>query len=244
MKIVGIIPARYGSTRLPGKPIKDICGKPMIRHVYERVQQSRLIDEVIVATDDERIIRAVDTFNGKAVMTSVEHPNGTSRAAEAVKDMNVDIIINIQGDEPFIEPEMIDEVAEALINNEETPTATLCCRISEEKFNDENVVKVVRDINGNALYFSRSLIPFPRKRENHLVFEHIGIYGYTKSFLLKYIELKDTPLSVTESLEQLRILENGYNIMVVETKYPYEALSIDTEEDLESARRIINKAGK
>ena len=242
MKIVGIIPARYGSTRLPGKPLKDICGKPMIQHVYERAEQSRLINEVIVATDDERIINAVKTFNGQAVMTSGKHLNGTSRAAEVVKDMDVDIIINIQGDEPFVKPEMIDEIANVLFNNRETLTATLCCRINEDKFKDENVVKVVRDINGYALYFSRSLIPFPQNKENHVVFEHIGIYGYTKPFLLKYIELKDTPLSITESLEQLRILENGYNMMVVETKYTYEALSIDTEEDLELARRIIYKA--
>ena len=241
MKIVGIIPARYASTRLPGKPLKDIGGKPMIQHVYERAQQARLLDEVIVATDDERIIKAVTLFNGKAVMTSVDHANGSSRAAEVVKNKDVDIIINIQGDEPLIKPEIIDELSEAMIHDKDLFSATLCFQISEDKYLDPNIVKVVRDKHGFALYFSRSLIPFPRYKENHKVYEHIGLYAYKKSFLLKYCELEDTPLSMSESLEQLKILENGYKMMVLETKYQYDALSIDTVEDLELVRSIVIK---
>ncbi len=214
----------------------------MIHHVYERARQARLLDEVIVATDDERIVDAVELFGGIAVMTSVEHPNGTSRAAEVVKNMDVELIINIQGDEPLIKAEMIDELAEAMIRDESLYTATLCYQIYEEKFSDPNVVKVVCDRNGFALYFSRSLIPFPRYKENHRVYEHIGIYAYKKPFLLKYCELEDTPLSKTESLEQLKVLENGFKMMVIETQFSYEALSIDTEQDLEVARSIIAKA--
>jgi 3-deoxy-manno-octulosonate cytidylyltransferase (CMP-KDO synthetase) len=243
VKTIGVIPARYGSTRLPGKPLMDIGGKVMIQHVYERAQQAKLLDEVIVATDDERIIDAVELFGGTAVLTSTEHPNGTSRAAEIIENRDVELIINIQGDEPLIKSEMIDELAEVMIRNESLNTATLCYQIDEESFSDPNVVKVVCDSNGFALYFSRSLIPFPRNKENHRVYEHIGIYAYTKPFLLKYCEWEDTPLSKTESLEQLKVLENGYKMMVIETQFSYEALSIDTKEDLERARTIISRRG-
>ena len=241
MKIIGVIPARYASSRLPGKPLKDIGGKPMIQHVYEQAKRSKLLDDVIVATDDQRIMKAVEKFNGIAVMTSKHHPNGTSRSAEAVKEMDVDLIINVQGDEPLIGPEMIDEIADAMLKDKKLLTATTCYRITEDKYLDPNVVKVATDLNGFALYFSRSLIPFPRSSENLHVYEHIGIYGYTKPFLLKYSELSDTPLCLTESLEQLKVLEHGYRMLVIETKHPYEALSIDTEEDLEEARRIFDR---
>ena len=239
MKTVGIIPARYASTRLPGKPLKDIGGKPMIQHVYERTLQAQLIDEVVVATDDKRIVDAVRLFGGTSVMTSVDHPNGTSRAAEVVRNMDVDLIINIQGDEPFIKTEMIDELAEAMIRDEALTSATLCYQISEEHFADPNVVKVVRDLSGFALYFSRSLIPYARNKEGHSVYEHIGVYAYRKPFLLQYIELEDTPLSTVESLEQLKVLEHGHKMKVIETQFSYEALSIDTQEDLERAVAIF-----
>ncbi len=239
MKAIGVIPARYASTRLPGKPLKDIAGKPMIQHVYERALAARSLDSVIVATDDERIVRAVKKFGGRAVMTSADHPNGTSRAAEAVKGEVVDIVINIQGDEPLIAPEMIDEVVQALEENPKVPSATLCCKIPAEKYDDPNVVKTVMDLNGFALYFSRSLIPYPRYSEYQRVYEHIGIYGYRMDFLPVFLELPETPLSQTESLEQLKILEHGYRMKVVETRITYNALSIDTEEDLERARQIM-----
>lgn len=245
MKIVGVIPSRYSSTRLPGKPLKDIGGKSMVQRVYERAKQSRRLDEVIVVTDDKRIVEEVKKFQGKAVMTSVDHPNGTSRIAEAVKYLKADLIINIQGDEPFIRFEMIDELIEVLMKNDDIPMATLCYELHDQnKFNDENVVKVVCDRQGNALYFSRSLIPFPRKHEHFKVYEHIGIYGYRGSFLQTFVQLEDTPLSMTESLEQLKVLEYGYKLAVVKTRYEYNALSIDTQNDLEEARRIILRQKK
>lgn len=237
---MGVIPSRYSSTRLPGKPLKDICGKSMVQRVYERAKQSKLLDEVIVATDDKRIVEEVNRFKGKVVMTSVNHPNGTSRIAEAVKNLDVDLVINIQGDEPFIRFEMIDELTELLIKDDDILMATLCYELHDKnKFKDENVVKVVCDIYRNALYFSRSLIPYPRKEINFKVYEHIGIYGYRKSFIQEFVKLDNTPLSVIESLEQLKVLEYGYKLYVAETKYNYNALSIDTQEDLEEARRII-----
>lgn len=242
MKVVGVIPARYGSTRLPGKPLKDIGGKTMIQRVYESVKKSRLLDDVIVATDDQRVLEEVERFKGKAVLTSINHPNGTSRIAEVVQNMNIDIVINIQGDEPFISFKMIDELTEILVNDSKVNMATLCYQLlDEKKYKNENVVKVVCDVYGNALYFSRSLIPFPRKEINFKVYEHIGIYGYRKSFLQKFVTLKDTPLSIIESLEQLKALEYGFKIYVIETKYDYKALSIDTQEDLEEARKLVNK---
>lgn len=245
MNIIGVIPSRYRSTRLPGKPLKNICGKSMVQRVYERAIQSKLLDEVIVATDDESIVEEVHRFGGKAIMTSVNHPNGTSRIAEAIKELDVDLVINIQGDEPFIRFEMIDELTEILIKDDNLLMATLCYELHDKnKFKDENVVKVVCDIHRNALYFSRSLIPFPRKKENCKVYEHIGIYGYRKSFLQEFVKLDDTPLSVIESLEQLKVLECGHKLYVAETKYDYNALSIDTQEDLEEARKIIENGGE
>lgn len=242
MRTIGVIPSRYGSTRLPGKPLKDICGKSMVQRVYEAVQGASLIDDVVVATDDRRIMEEVSRFGGKAVMTSPDHPNGTSRIAEAVSAMDVDLVINIQGDEPFIRGVMIDELVEVLTANQEIYMATLCYQLSDpETFTNENVVKVVSDLSGYALYFSRSMIPFPRKTEGLKVYEHLGIYGYTKDFLSRYISLEDTPLSRIESLEQLKVLEHGYRIYVVETKHEYHALSIDTVEDLEEARRLIQE---
>jgi len=239
MRAIGVIPARYASTRLPGKPLKDIAGKPMIQHVYERSLEAASLDSVIVATDDERIVEAVTAFGGSVVLTSADHPNGTSRAAEAVRDEICDIVINIQGDEPLISPRMIEEVVAALEEDPEVPSATLCCRIPPERYDDPNVVKTVCDLKGFALYFSRSLIPFPRHPEHQKVYEHIGIYGYRKEFLPVFLGLPETPLSQTESLEQLKVLEHGYRMRVVESGVEYDALSIDTEEDLERARRIM-----
>ncbi|TVQ40501.1 MAG: 3-deoxy-manno-octulosonate cytidylyltransferase [Spirochaetaceae bacterium] len=239
MNTIGIIPARYASTRLPGKPLKDICGKPMIQHVYERVMEARLIDDVVVATDDRRIADAVNEFGGRVVLTREDHPNGTSRAAEVVAAMDVDIVVNIQGDEPLIRSEMIDELAQVMIDDRTLTSATLCYRIPPDQHANPGVVKVVRDHQSYALYFSRSLIPYPRNAEDHRVYEHIGIYAYTRPFLLTYSELSDTPLCITESLEQLKILEHGYRMKVIETRVAYEALSVDTEEDLERVRELV-----
>lgn len=237
MQALGVIPARYGSTRLEGKPLVDIIGKPMIQHVYENVTRSSILDDVIVATDDSKIKKVVDGFGGKAVLTSPDYTTGTDRVAEVARNLDVQVVVNIQGDEPFINPEMINEVAEPLLRDKNILMGTLMHKIkNEEDLSNPNVVKVVTDKSGFALYFSRSLIPYPRRSEGHRAFEHIGIYSYQKDFLLKFAELKPTPLETSESLEQLRALENGYRIKVVLTKQKYIALSVDTPEDLEKAR--------
>ena len=241
MNAVGVIPARYGSTRLPGKPLADLGGKPVIQHVYERALMADSLGLVIVATDDRRIAEAVAAFGGKAVMTSPDHPNGSSRAAEAAERIDAKIVVNIQGDEPFLDATMIDEVVEALESDPDVPSATLCCRIPPDRYDDPNVVKTVCDQNGFALYFSRSIIPYPRHAEFQVVYEHIGIYGYRRWFLPVLVGLPETPLAQTESLEQLTVLEHGYRMKVVETGVAYDALSIDTEEDLLAAQRILSE---
>lgn len=241
MRVIGVIPARYGSTRFEGKPLADIWGKPMIQYVYERARKAPILDEVIVATDDSRIKEVVENFGGKVAMTSPNHPTGTDRIGEVVKNLEVEIVINIQGDEPFIDPQLINEVGQPLLKDPKIEMATLAYEITKkENQMDANVVKVVTDTQGFALYFSRSLIPYPRKMENFHVYEHIGIYAYRKNFLLKYIQLPSTILEKTESLEQLRALENGYKIKVIVTK-KYTGLSIDTKEDLEKARVFLRQ---
>lgn len=240
MKIIGIIPARYGSSRLPGKPLKDILGKPMIQHVYERASQAKLIDELIVATDDQRIVDAVEAFGGKAMLTA-DHPTGSDRIAEVVRNFDCDCVVNIQGDEPLIMPEIIDEITEALVSDPAQVMTTGCYQIREELYHNPNVVKVVFDLDSNAMMFSRSMIPYPRNTEHLAVYEHIGIYAYTKAFLLQYITLPNTVLSMTESLEQLKVMENGYKIKVVPTKFNYDALSVDTQEDLDEVIRIMKE---
>lgn len=239
MRVISVIPARYGSTRFEGKPLADIWGKPMIQYVYERARKASILDDVIVASDDLRIKEAVERFGGKVAMTSPKHPTGTDRSGEVVKNLDVDIVINIQGDEPLIDPKLIDEVGQPLLEDPEIEMATLAHEITtKEKHMDPNVVKVATDAQGFALYFSRSLIPYPRKTEDFHVYEHIGIYAYRKNFLLKFIQLPPTPLEKTESLEQLRALENGYKIKVIITK-KYTGLSVDTREDLEKVKAIL-----
>ena len=242
MKIVGIIPARYGSTRLAGKPLKDICGKPMIQHVYEAAQGARFLDEVYVATDDQRIVDAVAHFGGNVCMTSPDHKTGTDRIAEVAATLAADIVVNLQGDEPLVNPAMIDEVIQPFIDEPELPMSTLCVPILDEAaLDDPNVVKVVFDQRGNALYFSRSLIPYPRKRENFTAYEHLGLYAYRKDFLMTYIRLPQSRLEINESLEQLRVLEAGYRLKVVVSAHPYAGVSVDTQEDLERVRQIVQQ---
>ncbi|HOX11451.1 MAG TPA: 3-deoxy-manno-octulosonate cytidylyltransferase [Spirochaetia bacterium] len=242
--IVGVIPARYASTRLPGKPLADILGKPMIRRVYESAARARVLDRLLVATDDERIAMVVRAFGGEAVLTSPDHPSGSDRIAEAIRDVRADIVVNIQGDEPFVSPTMIEEAVRPLLEDPTLPMSTLMHEIPEESFGDPNVVKVVVNLRGEALYFSRSLIPFPRKRDGHRAYEHVGIYAYRAEFLRTFTQLPPSPLERFESLEQLRVLENGYRLKVVETRAPdYVPLSIDTVEDLERARKLAEKLG-
>lgn len=260
MKITAIIPARYASTRLEGKALLDIAGKPMIQHVYERTKKAKLISDVIIATDDKRIFDAVKGFNGKVVMTSPDHKTGTDRIAEAANNTTADIIVNVQGDEPLIEPDMIDEVVLPLLRDTSILISTLKTKIQDEKeVLNPNCVKVVTDKDGFALYFSRLPIPYVREQENPPIpplwgqisnlspmgkggldhYKHIGLYVYRKDFLLEFAKMGPTPLEDAEKLEQLRALENGYKIKVVETKY--NSIGVDTKEDLERVREIFRR---
>lgn len=237
MKAICVIPARYSSTRLPGKPLKDICGKPMICRVYERARSAKTVDEVIVATDEDRIVKAVEDNGGRAMMTRADHATGTDRLAEvAEKFPDVDVIVNVQGDEPLIEGSLIDELVAEFINDADLKMATVATELSEEsEMNNPNNVKVVFDKNNDALYFSRSLIPYPRNVANSKVYKHIGIYAYRREFLLNYAQMSPTPLEQSESLEQLRALENGYKIRVIESNCKF--IGVDTAEDL----RLVNE---
>lgn len=246
-RAVAVIPARYGSTRFEGKPLADILGKPMIQRVYEGVCQSKRIDEVIVATDDERIREAVLTFGGKAMMTSSSHTTGTDRVAEIARKIRAEIIVNVQGDEPLIKGTIIDKAVGPLFSDDRLPMASLMTRMAEVKeWLNPNLAKVVVDQKDFALYFSRSPIPFPRDLQFDCTFsnpfggqvtlplrafKHIGVYVYRRNFLLKFSRMRPTPLEKLEKLEQLRALENGYRIKM--TTVDYEPICVDTPEDLQ-----------
>lgn len=239
MKTICLIPARYASTRLPGKPLADIAGKPLIQHVYERARQARIPASVIVATDDRRVYDAVIAFGGQAVLTSPDHATGTDRLAEAAHGLDADVIINVQGDEPLIPPAIIDQLAWTMHLEPQLLMATVKCPMTEEEYADPAAVKVVTDRQGYALYFSRSLIPYPRVRHNaYQVYKHIGIYAYRRDFLLQFAALPPTPLEQAESLEQLRALEHGYRIKVLQTDY--RPVGVDTPADLERVRKIVS----
>src|SRR6266568_2216285 len=243
MKITAIIPARYASTRFEGKALADILGKPLVQHVYERTARAALVSEVIVATDDERIVAAVKAFGGRVEMTDKGHETGTDRLAEVAARLDSDIIVNVQGDEPLIEPAMIDEAIEPLITDPELLMSTLKSRIkSLHDFLSPNVVKVVTDWEGFALYFSRSPLPHFRDKWNDLkdeafasgrllCYKHVGLYVYRRDFLLQFAQMSPTYLELAEKLEQLRVLENGYRIKVVETEH--SSIGVDTPGDLE-----------
>lgn len=240
MKVLCIIPARYASTRLPGKPLRDIAGKPMIVRVYERALQARLVQNVVVATDDERIRTVVEAHGGYAVMTRADHATGTDRLAEAAARMtDYDLIINVQGDEPLIEPSVIDALVEPFLADDRLAMATAKTEITdEEEQENPNNVKVITDKSGNALYFSRARIPYARV-PGAKVYKHIGIYAYRRDFLLAYARMAQTPLELSESLEQLRALENGYRIRVVETDAVF--IGVDTEEDLAAVNEAYRR---
>ena len=240
MKVLCIIPARYASTRLPGKPLRDIAGKPMIVRVYERALQARLVQDVVVATDDERIRTVVEAHGGHAVMTRADHATGTDRLAEVAARMtDYDLIINVQGDEPLIEPSVIDALVEPFLADDRLAMATAKTEITdEEEQENPNNVKVITDKSGNALYFSRARIPYARV-PGAKVYKHIGIYAYRRDFLLAYARMAQTPLELSESLEQLRALENGYRIRVVETDAVF--IGVDTEEDLAAVNEVYRR---
>ena len=236
--VIGVIPARYGSTRLPAKALAMIHGKPMIQHVYERCLKAKLLSEVLVATDDKRIFDTVIDFGGNVVMTSKAHKSGTDRIGEAVRNIKCDIVVNIQGDEPMIDPRNIDKAIEPLMKDSLMNVSTLCYKISDKKeINNPNVVKVVLESNSNALYFSRSVIPFNRDNTKTDYFKHIGLYVYRKDYLMKLIKMKPSRLELSEKLEQLRMLESGEAIKVIETNI--DSHSVDTPADLRKIRNII-----
>jgi 3-deoxy-manno-octulosonate cytidylyltransferase (CMP-KDO synthetase) len=235
---VAVIPARYASSRLPGKPLADIAGHPMIEHVYRRAAEAPGIDAVVVATDDERIRTAVERFGGVVRMTGAGHRTGTDRVAEVASDLRCEIIVNVQGDLPLIEPKMIVDVLAPLEADSSVQMTTLRREVRHpDEVASPHVVKVVCDRQGNALYFSRSPIPFDRDGQAP-VFKHIGLYGYRRDFLLAFANLPRTPLEQCESLEQVRALEHGYRIRVVVSSY--ESTEVDTPEDLERVRHLMS----
>lgn len=237
MKSVAIIPARYGSSRFPGKPLADIAGKSMIQRVYEQVSRSDLLERVIVATDDVRIRDHITDFGGEALMTAAEHNSGTDRCAEVAKSLHgVDIVLNIQGDEPFILAEQIDRLIKFLKRSGSFQIATLIKKVDESReLFSPNTVKVVRDASFRALYFSRHPIPFQRSLDRsewtyRTFYKHLGVYAFKRKTLLELAELPESPLEVAEKLEQLRWLENGYAIGLVETEH--DTVGIDTPQEL------------
>jgi len=246
MKATVVIPARYASTRFPGKPLAELAGKPMIQWVWEGAGQCPLVDEVIVATDDERIAAAVTGFGGHVVMTRPDHPTGTDRLAEVAAQLTSDLIVNVQGDEPLIDPAMIEAALGPLLRDGSIPMGTLQTPLTSlEEYRNPNVVKVVTDRKGFALYFSRAPIPYPRDFAAGLAAnwrrlasaKHVGLYVYRRDFLLDYPHLPATPLEQQENLEQLRALEHGYRIFVAET--PLVGCGVDTPEDLVKVEQLL-----
>lgn len=254
MKITAVIPARFASTRFPGKALAEIGGKPMIQHVYERTSQAKLVSRVIVATDDQRIADAVRMIGGEAIMTSGSHETGTDRLAEVAHGLDADIIVNVQGDEPLIYPDMIDQAIQPFLEDSELQMGTLKTRIKcLHDFLSPNVVKVVTDNLGNALYFSRSPLPFFRDKWKDLkdesfccgkllCYKHVGLYVYRRDFLLKFASMPPTFLEISEKLEQLRAVENGVRIRVIETEF--ESIGVDTPDDLAKAQERYRQLAK
>ncbi len=246
-QIIGVIPARYASNRFPGKPLADILGKPMIKWVYENAMSSKLINDVYVATDDERIFNIVKNFGGNVIMTPSEIPTGTDRIAYAIRNIDADIIVNIQGDEPLISGDMIDSAIEPLLKEDDIDISTLAVKITDvEALFNPNVVKVVFDKKNFALYFSRSPIPFCRDARTKdewlklgVHYKHIGIYVYKRNSLFKFVSLKSSKLEELEKLEQLRAIENGMRIKVVITEK--DTIGVDTPFDLENVVAILKQ---
>lgn len=241
MRTIAVIPCRFESKRLPGKPLLDIHGKSLVQRVYERACLAKTLERVIVATDDARILTAVEAFGGDAVLTSPSHESGTDRVAEAAAELDVELVVNVQGDEPLIDPAAID-AAVALARSTPGAIVSLMSPIRDEKLElDPNVVKVVTDLDGFALYFSRATIPAPARgrRSNTRYFQHIGLYVYPKRVLAQWGTMSPTPLEQAERLEQLRALENGLRIRMQET--PEAGIGVDTKEDLERVRQVLSK---
>ena len=258
MSVLAIIPARYGSVRFPGKPLATLQGKPVIQHVYEQVAKAARVDDVVVATDDDRIREAVERCEGRVVMTSADIQSGTDRAADVARGSTASIIINVQGDEPLVQPEMVDQLAVFLEEHGAVPMASLMTPLARsDAFANPNVVKVVVDRDGFALYFSRAPIPYLREdlagsrlkaegsrqapwppgQSPQRAYKHLGIYGYQRHFLLQFPHLEPTPLEQSERLEQLRALEHGYRIKPLETAH--DTIGIDTPDDLRRVEALL-----
>lgn len=238
--VIGAIPARFGSSRLPGKPLRPLAGRPLIEYVFRQAQQASLLSDVVVLTDDQRVYDAVVGFGGKAEMTPTECASGTDRIAMAARDWDVAAIVNIQGDEPLIDPRAIDDLARHLKEYPEDGMVTLAAPAAVGDRDNPDVVKVVTDRTGRGLYFSRSPIPYRRGSHPHQDLRHIGIYGYQKQTLMDLAALPSSPLERSESLEQLRALENGIGIRVLEVEQAWQG--VDTMEDLERVESILKKA--
>ena len=249
-KVVGVIPARYASQRLPAKALIDLAGKPMVQRVHGRTKQATLIDRVIVATDDERIADVVAAFGGEAVMTSPKISSGTDRVAAVAQQIEGDIFVNVQGDEPLIAPEMIDEAVRVVLDDSQAEAGTLVKEInSESDLINPGIVKVVFDTNRYAIYFSRSVVPWVRDSVNplnwlrhHTFYKHIGIYVFRRDFLLRFTQMPESSLEKAEKLEQLRVLENGYKMKIGITEY--DSTPVDTREDVEKVLMLLGDLSK
>jgi 3-deoxy-manno-octulosonate cytidylyltransferase (CMP-KDO synthetase) len=233
VKVIAVIPARYSSSRFPGKILAKDTGKFLIQHTYEQACLAKLPEKVLIAADDEKVVEAAKSFGAECVLTSIEHQSGTDRIAEAVADLDAEIIVNLQGDEPEIDPANVDYLAKLLIDNPDYPMATLAAAFdTPELVADPNIVKVIMDRNGRAIYFSRSVIPYDREKSGigdvQLYLKHVGIYAYRKPFLLEITALPQTPLEKIEMLEQLRAIEHGYGILVGKVEHTSDG--IDTSE--------------
>ncbi len=246
--VLVVIPARYGSTRFPGKMLVNLCGYPLVYHVYRQAKKAKCVGEVWVATDDERIQLALEPLGVPVIMTRADHASGTDRIAEVAEKRTEDIIVNVQGDEPLLPPECIDATVKPLLENEQLQMSTACRNITDPAWiQNPNVVKVITNQKGHAIYFSRSPIPYIRDEEQRqnikgVYWQHIGLYVYRRDFLLHISKLPQTPLEKLEKLEQLRVLENGYSMAVVPTDY--EALGVDTPEDLIHVEKILKSRDK
>lgn len=246
MKIVGVIPARYGSTRFPGKPLVNLKGRPLIQWTIEGAKKSRLLNDLIVATDDERIKAAAEAVGAKVVMTASELPTGSDRIHAAIKDISCDVVVNIQGDEPLVTGELIDRLAQVFVNEPAMDMATLAHPISEEELQSPNAVKVVMNHKDEALYFSRYAIPYSRSKASEMgtyegCLKHIGMYAYSKKFLKEFCEASPALIEKAESLEQLRALYLGAKIKVIRVKEA--SLGVDTPEDLVRLEKLLSQQG-
>ncbi|WP_371017760.1 3-deoxy-manno-octulosonate cytidylyltransferase [Pseudalkalibacillus sp. JSM 102089] len=237
MKVIAVIPSRHGSTRFPGKPLALISNKPMIQHVVEKVQRAKQLDRVVVATDHQEIYDTVIEFGGEAVLTNKNHESGSDRMAEVAAKIHGDFFVNVQGDEPLIRPELIDQIVRIAKENESSVVTAKVKLEEAEDILSPNVVKVVTDNQRNALYFSRSPIPYNRSKSNVDYYKHLGIYCYPKRVLQQYVTLPKSTLEMTEMLEQLRLLDNGFNIKVLQTSY--DAIGVDTPEDILKVEKIL-----